>query len=864
MALQDNNLMLLDVNGNPRIIDTTNDTIAIAVDTDFAADVSVGGNLHVTGDIVSGGAMDMIVTDNFLDLNNGNAVADMAGGFTVNIMAASTQDMSGGTGVTFTAQNAGAEAYLNIDGVNPSTLSLAVGDIIEISGLVQEAGNNGLFVVNAIENLGGGYIKIEKANGSRTPFCQTNFEDGTEDAGVLAWDLALSVICVSDGTLNATVGTVPKGTFCTAYNLAATSTNLTYESAQAVSMQESYNVGSSITMIDTVAGGSGDIVIKTDDAGTRADFKLEMTAGNNLLSTSAAGITLGHAAVTGRIALDGAVSTDIVFAGVGARKIQQTSQDITLETVTAGAIAIDAAGDLLMESNGDKFALVGLTAQDDCSVEAQFNVDAIGKTLLLKASNAFAGRNAIVAIDSDGDIGLDAAGEVLIDAADTGVTSMVVQSSGGTATLSGQTHTIVKSITNDLTMTGNVNASLTSTTGNTDIDSTAGQVTSTAATGHRLISTTGGFEIDATAGGFSIDSAADASNVTATGGALTLSTVTSGNVNLTSAAEIVATAVGKVTLASSTADLDIDAQTSIAMNSVSATAITAGTDLTLQTTNGDALLKAFGAGKDATISSDASDVNITGALAVGITATGGAMLLDHNHAVSKMTLDTAGSDAAAAMELKATAGGITVTADKNLNLTSTTETVTITSTAKTVDVVGVTSSKFEVTGAAAVLTIDSSGVGGEVEIKADYAVGLDSFVEYIDANAGKGSGIKYTAAAGGITAGDVCYVLNNAGASEAGKADNGAATMPVGIAMTTATVGNTGLMHTVCGVPVLTTLAIADVDRGKFVFLGAAGVLTLTAPTASGTTVWRMGTIVDRNAGNAVVLWNPQYVSKRP
>ena len=71
-------------------------------------------------------------------------------------------------------------------------------------------------------------------------------------------------------------------------------------------------------------------------------------------------------------------------------------------------------------------------------------------------------------------------------------------------------------------------------------------------------------------------------------------------------------------------------------------------------------------------------------------------------------------------------------------------------------------------------------------------------------------------------------------------------------------------MHSVCGVPVSTQLVIADADRGKFVFLGGvAGALTLTAPTASGTTVWRMGTIVDRNAGKAVVLWNPQYVSKR-
>jgi hypothetical protein len=887
MALQNNNLMLLDADGSPRTIDTANDSIGIAVDTDFAADVSVGGNFHVTGDIISGGTRDVIVTDNFLDLNNGNATSDMAGGFTVNIKAASTQDMTGGSGVTFTAQAGGAEAFFQINGVNPSSLSLAVGDIIEISGLVQAAGNMGLFVVNDIEDAANGKIKIEKANNSRTPFCQTNFEDDTEDAGVLAWDLALSVICVSNGTLNAAAGTVPKGIFCTAYNVAATKDNLVYESAQAVSMQESYNVGSAITMANP---GSGDIVIKTDDAvGSRADFKLQLGAGANYLSTSANGIALGSGSAAGRIALDGEVSTDIIFDGVGLRKIEQDGQNITMQTVNAGAVAVSAAGNLSLTSNGNKFDLVGATAQDDCSVDAQFNVDANNKTLLIRATNAFGGKDARVEVASDGNVDVIADQEVLIQAKGTGANSLVVQSSLGHATFEGKLSTTIKALTNNLTMSGEVNASLTSVTGNTIIDSTAGLVQSTAQTGHRLTSTSGGFEIDATAGGFSIDAAAGASNVTATGSPLTLSTITSGNVNLTSAAEIVATAAtnatlkstvglakleaasgaatvmatGKITIASSATDLDIDASTSIAIDSGAATTLTAGTDLLLQTTLGHASLKAFGAGKDAQVFSNAADVQIGAALGASVTAQGAALSINHTHAgATQLTVNSTGTGATDAISVNASVGGMSLQGKTQARVASSDGNVVIQSTLAKVLIDAVTDSEFKTTGAAAVLSIKSTDAAGEVEIAAS-AIGLDGFVEYI--NPLLGSGIEYTATGGGIAAGDVCYILNNAGNSEAGKATNTNTThMPVGLAVTAAAAGASGTMHTVCGVPVATTLGITDANRGQFVFLGATGALTLTAPTASGTTVWRLGTVVDRNAGNAVILWNPQYVSKRP
>ena len=765
MALQSNNFMLLDTDGNPRTIDTTNDTLAIAVDLDLGADLSIAGNLSVTGDIISGGTTDVIVTDNFIDLNNGNTV-DRSGGLTVNVKAGATQALTAGAGTTFTAQAGGNDAKFVTDGIDYSATSMAVGDIIEISGLVDLSANNGLFVVTSIGNAATG-VGISKTNGTRTPFCQTNYEGGVEDAGQVAWDLALSVIAVSDGTLNAAAGTVPKGIFCTAYNVAATKDNLVYESAQAVSMQESYNVGSAITMANP---GSGDIVIKTDDAvGTRADFKLQLAAGANYLSTSANGIALGSAGSTGRIAMDGQVSTNIVFDGSAPRTIQQTANNIDLKTVTSGAITVDSAGDLLLESNGTKFDLTGVAVTADCSVDAQFNHASI-KTLKVKASNADAGGSGRVEITADGDIDMISDAEMVIEAKNNGANSLVVQSSAGHAMFFGKLGTKVEADTNNLEMKGQVNASLTSTTGNTIIDSTAGLVNSTAATGHRFISTAGGFDVVATAGGFSIDSSAGASNVTATGSALTLSTLTSGNVNLTSAAEIVATAAtnatlkstvgvakleaasgaatvlgtGKVTLASSAADLDIDAATTIAMNSVTATAILAGTSLTLETTDGVAKLYAKGAGNNAQVFSDAAGVEVGGATTATVQAQGGQLLINHGHVGSTANFNSASTDATAGLSLNASAGGLSLTGQTQARVASAAGNVVIQSSVEKVLVEAVKSSHFEISGAAAVLSMRSTAADGELELKAS-AIGMDGFVEYIDAATAKGSGFEYTA-----------------------------------------------------------------------------------------------------------------------
>ena len=57
---------------------TTTDTLTVT------GDASVGGDFTVTGDIISRGAVDLVVQDNFIDLNFGNTTTTVeSGGLTV-------------------------------------------------------------------------------------------------------------------------------------------------------------------------------------------------------------------------------------------------------------------------------------------------------------------------------------------------------------------------------------------------------------------------------------------------------------------------------------------------------------------------------------------------------------------------------------------------------------------------------------------------------------------------------------------------------------------------------------------------------------------------------------------------------------
>ena len=89
-----------------------------------------------------------------------------------------------------------------------------------------------------------------------------------------------------------------------------------------------------------------------------------------------------------------------------------------------------------------------------------------------------------------------------------------------------------------------------------------------------------------------------------------------------------------------------------------------------------------------------------------------------------------------------------------------------------------------------------------------------------------------------------------------------------GIVAAPANAGDPVAIQSVAGTLCSSALSgLADTDIGKSVFLGTGGALTLTAPTASGTSVFKVGYIVGHNTGagsTATIHLAPEFVAKRP
>jgi hypothetical protein len=263
--LQDNNLMLLDVDGFPRTIDTAADSIGIGVDTAFSQDLAVGGNLTVNGDIISGGTMDVVVSDNFIDLSNGQLTgSNKAGGLTVNVQATVARvPMTIADGAVNDVIFSGTDTIdFGVGGYDPAAAGVAAGDIIEIAGAADLAGNNGLFVVDSVTPTS---ITIKGAVQIQSPWAQTAFENGTLTAAgaTLAPGVDLGVFCIADGQLLDAGGNpiLPVGQFVSSFTVAAKISTIVYEAAANVSLQEAYNVGQEIQ----ITNAKGDLVVHTDD-----------------------------------------------------------------------------------------------------------------------------------------------------------------------------------------------------------------------------------------------------------------------------------------------------------------------------------------------------------------------------------------------------------------------------------------------------------------------------------------------------------------------------------------------------------------------------------------------------------------------
>ena len=791
MAVQTNNLVLLDASGVNRTIGTT-DSLSIGVPVSFGSNVAIAGNLDVAGDIISRGTTNLVVGDNFIDLNNGNSSTDvaMSGGLTVNVKAAAAAD----TVVAFALGSVltPIDAAFSVLGAAKSTI-YSIGDIVEITGCTDLVGNNGLFVVSAVNNgkNAAGEVSvlhtqilvagISTPAATNAPFAQSQFEAGTASASVYRVNLA--VMAFSSGALLAAGDvSLAVGNLVSAYAASAWvpvgittatpggRTKLYFESAQNVSLQEAYNVGNAIAMTATV--GAFDV-------------------------SPAAGQTVGFS-------LDGS----------SASNASVTSGDLTLSTITSGNVILASAGNVDVDGSLITIDATGAISLD-AAAASNFSVASANLTLSTTTSG-----NVIVAaaavLDADAaSMTLDASGAISLDAG--GASNFSVASANLTLSTTTSGQVIITSA--DL-MDLNAGASL-------DIDVTGSF--------DMLSSTT--FSIDGTG----------ASNVSATSGDLTFSTITSGTLILASA--------GNVDVDGSL--ITIDATGAISLDAAAASNFSvASANLTLSTTtSGNVIVTAAsvldfnGASIDIDVSGacdiDATAISLDGTSASNFTVTG-----------ASLTLATA------------TSGDLNLTSVAVLNADAASMTLDA-SGAISIDAGG--TSNFSVASASLTLATTTSGdlniTSADVLVfTADKAKFSATPVEF-----GSFAGVMVTLGED-MDAGSIGCWQNDGGTTKFYKSANndasddkrvvGGSTQANGVDEDSILVGSVPGTMVPCS---FSGAGPGAANVGQPVYLGTGGQVTLVAPSAGGTTVYRVGYLASGSAVNSLysVMFAPQFIAKR-
>ena len=887
MAVQANNLLLLDESGLSRTIDTNNDSLSIGVKVALGSDLSVAGNLSVAGDIISSGSQNIVTGDSFIDLNNGqsNGTAK-AGGIAVNVLAAtaSTNIVAFAAGVSDSADAAFALS------TPTGATTYSVGDIIEISGCAEFAGNNGLFVVSAVEN---GKNADGTANGARTqvkvagldsampvnaPFAQNQFEAGAASSGVCK-RVNLGVFAIADGSItSAGDSALAVGNFVSAYAESAWvgagaapagRTKLYYESAQNVSLQEAYNVGPAIDM--TAAIGAFDV---EPAGGETVGFSIDGSSASNV-STTGADLTLSTI-----------TSGNLVLGAAG--NIDADATDVLIDA--SGAISLESAvssdftsgGDLTLEST----TLLNLTAGSDAVLTAaNFTADATsGISLDAGAASNFSvtAADLVISTITSGELDLTAAGLLDVNAGanlDVDVTGTVDILSSGAFSIDGTGASNLSATSGDLTVSTITSGNLVLTAA-ANIDADAVAVTVDASNGISLdaaaasnfsvagaaltLETTGSGNVDINSAGdvtvdgagISIDGTA-ASNFSVTSNNLTLSTITSGEIALSSAGllNIDAGANADVDV---TGNFELDATGFISLAAGAASDVTvAGANLTLETTTSGNIVLTSAATLD--LNGADLDVDISGQVTIdslgfyvnnqggSITATGGAFGItstgtNNVYLEAGQHLDL---DAQDNVTIDALNGFISLDAAQDSNFTVTSGDLTLaTATSGDIDITSADLLTFTADKAKFSATPVEFGSYAGISVTLGEVVSAGVVGCFQNASGSP----KFYKAANNDASDDkrVCAVV----VQEAGAADTAvlAASVP-------------GTL-----VPMQFASGPAAANIGAPVYLGTAGQVTLTAPASAGTTVYRVGYLAAGSAVNGLyaVLFAPQFIAKRP
>lgn len=890
MAVQENNLLLLDSSGLSRTIDTSSDSLSIGVKVALGSDLSVAGNLSVAGDIISSGSQNIVTGDSFIDLNNGQSnVTAKAGGIAVNVLAATASTSI----LAFAAGSSGSADAAFALSIPTGASTYSVGDIIEISGCTDFPGNNGLFVVSEVNNgknadgtnnAGRTQVKVAGLNSAmptNAPFAQNQFDAGAASSGVCK-RVNLGVFAIADGAIMAAGDSaLSVGTFATAYAASAWvgagaapagRNKLYYESAQNVSLQEAYNVGPAIDMtaaigaFDVEPAGGETVGFSIDGSSasnvstTGADLTLSTITSGNLILGSAGNIDADAVAVTvdasSGISLDAAAASNFTVAGAA----------LTLSTTSSGDIDIASAGDIDADAANvyiDATAGIGLNA----AANSEFNVTNANLNLKTLTSGT-------LAIGSAGLLDIDAAANLDVD-----VTGTVDILSSGAFSIDGSGASNLSATSGDLTVSTITSGNLVLSAA-VNIDADAVAVTVDASNGISLdaaaasnfsvagaaltLETTGSGNVDVNSAGdvtvdgatISLDGTA-ASNFTVTGNTLTLSTVTSGELALSSAGllNIDAGANADVDV---TGNFELDATGFISLAAASASDFTvAGANLTLETTTSGNLVLTSAATVDLNgvdLDADLSGNVTIDSLGFFVTNTGGTITSAGGSfgiistGTNNVYLDAGQSldlDAQDNVTVDAVNGFISLDAGDDSNFTVTSGDLTL-STATSGDI-AITSADL--------LTFTAD--------KAKFSATPVEFGSYAGVEVVLGET---------ISAGLVGCFQNASGSPKFYKAANNDASDDKRVCAAVVQVaGNDGDAVHAASVPgTLVPMAFASgpaaANVGQPVYLGTAGQVTLTAPTASGTTVYRVGYLASGSAVNGLysVLFAPQFIAKRP
>ena len=385
----------------------------------FQADVSIDGDLDVTGSIVARSQIDVLIHDSYFDLGFGNLTASpQPGGFTIQM--ARTSGFIAGKVTDFPSTS--TFVYAQNDASNASLL--VAGMVIAISELPSEhAEDEGLFVVASVNQASFPQtVTIESSPMVNLPWAQTAVTVGTPDVAGVAFQTALAVVSVADGVNFKDAESVPApiGSLVTGYIAAGTKAlwqadgAYTGVGAGSTTMQDVYENGSTIT----TDAANGDVTI----AGTEA-FVVSASGGieTNSLVASADISAVNFDASGDVTAVDGVFSGQVSGASAdftGAMDAASSTLSGALNAASATLSGNLGAVDGIFSGNleavdatlsGDLEAVGGTFSGNIGAVDGVFsgNVDAVDATLtgnLEAVGGTFSGNVAAVDGTFSGDL----------------------------------------------------------------------------------------------------------------------------------------------------------------------------------------------------------------------------------------------------------------------------------------------------------------------------------------------------------------------------------------------------------------------------------------------------------------------------